>query len=323
MASAKALLLFVLALGTVEAASRTVLLGASKDLRRFRSYPQRAAELVAQTKPQIAFIGNSATDDGVDLDVFSHSFASEVGPVVADKFVADASRINTWHHLLKHTFFDHNLKASTHVITFYEDDLLDGNQVEVGRLAYFFTGFADWPTVFAVDLQDFESRVDFVLSSFSAAIAVRTRVKERVLSALVPNHKAFSMAVNATNLAMQRAPATGEPDSYSAPNGHGPPQGQGTQALERLLTMAKRHEAKLIFVAYPLPTAFSGPIYPIDARVSSLVTNAGATLIDARQPLAWGLQPHHYKDDVHLTPTGARIWSMALAKQLAVHHRAH
>lgn len=307
----------MLALGLVEAASRTVLLDASKDLRRFRDYPQRAAALVANPKPQMAFVGNSATDDGIDLEVFTRSYENKAGAVVADKFVADASRINTWHHLLKHTFFDRGLKASTHVITFYEDDLLDGNQVEVGRLAYFFTGAKDWPSVFAVDLQDFEARVDFVLSSFSAAIAVRARVKERLLLALVPNYKTFSIAVNQANLAMHSAPAVGEPESFTSPSSQSAAQTQGTLALERLLLLAKAHNAKLVFVAYPLPTAFVGPLYPIDRRVSSLVAQAGASLIDARQPQAWGLQPEHYKDDVHLNPAGARLWSTAIAKRLA------
>ncbi len=315
--SAKALLLLVLACALVEAASRTVLLSASKDLRRFRDYPQRAATLVANPKPQIAFVGNSATDDGVDLDVFRRNFEALAGPVVADKFVADASRINTWHHLLKHTFFDQNLKASTHVITFYEDDLLDGNQVEVGRLAYFFTGVADWPSVFAVDLQDFEARVDFVLSSFSAAIAVRTRVKERMLSALVPNYKAFSVTVNDVNLAMHSATSYGAAASFSAPNGGGLPEIQGTRALERLLLVAQAQQAKLVFVAYPLPTAFAHAPYSIDARVPGLLAAAGASFIDARLPAMWGLRPQHYKDDVHLNREGSQLWSTALAKLLA------
>lgn len=301
-----ALIVLLVTLAGTEFLARTVLVSASKDLRRFAAYPDRAATLVERPEPQLAFIGNSATDEGLDLPLLEATMAAGGRAVRADEFVADASRINTWHFLLKHTFFDRGLAATAAVITFYEDDLLDGNRVEVGRLAQFFTSLEDWPSVFALDLPDLETRADFVLSSASAAVAVRGRVKERMLSVLVPDYKGFSRTVNALNLRMQNeaAPAA----SSAAP--------AGTRALERLLAMARAHGARLVFVAYPLPSAFTAPPYALDARMTALIEAAGHPLIDARNPRDFDLRPEHYVDDVHLGSEGALRFTRGLALRL-------
>lgn len=321
----------VVALLALELAARTVLVSASKDLRRFRAYPERAAALASSPAPRVAFVGNSATDEGVDLDVLVPGLTALGVKVSAGKFVADASRVDTWHFLLKDTFYDRGNSIDTAVITFYEDDLLDGNRIEIGRLAHFFTSVPDWPSVFTIDLRTFDERSEFVLSSLSAAIAVRGRLKERVLGALVPGYKAFLRDVNQANLLQQQAreaalppQSTGAHDPGSHPlSPEDPAPGderaslRKTRALARLLAVAREEGVKLVFVAYPVPAAFEGPPYPLYPEMTALLAASGARLVDARDPRALGLTPRHYADDVHLTPEGARVYSKALAEWLA------
>src|SRR5689334_19076273 len=140
-----ALLLAALA---VEALTRWVVFPRSKDFRRFATYDAGAETLVRAPGFRVALVGNSATERGVDPQALER----RLGGTSAALFVADQSRINTWHFILERYFFQPQRRPDQVVITFYEDDLEDGNPVEIGRLARFFTTVRDWPSVFRVDL---------------------------------------------------------------------------------------------------------------------------------------------------------------------------
>src|SRR3954471_8748041 len=134
----------VLFLIALELFTRFRLFEMSKDFRRFGSYPARARTLVETTGPvRLAFIGNSATDRGVDARVVDATLAGAGRPARSDLFVADQSRVDTWRFILERYFAAPGLRPDMVVVTFYENDLEDGNPVEIGRLAQFFTGVRD------------------------------------------------------------------------------------------------------------------------------------------------------------------------------------
>jgi hypothetical protein len=297
--------LVVLAL--LELFSRTALVRASKDLGRFERYGADAKALEQVRGRRIALVGNSATDRGVDLPTFDAVISAYTRrPTEARKFVADASRINAWTFILERYFWRPGVAVDLAVVTFYENELEDGNRIEIGRLAQFFTTASDWPTLFDVDLPTLGDRVELVLASGWMTYAVSTRIRDRVLT-LLPGFRPFTEGVNAENLehVMRRAPA---PGAAAAPRSY--------RALDRLLALARAHGTRLLFVAYPTAPVPGAPPYVVPPETVARIEGAGMGYLDMRGR-APEIQPHHYEDDVHLGPEGALIYSRALAIALA------
>jgi hypothetical protein len=296
--------------GALEIFTRTQLFNSSKDFRRFAGYAEKARHLEGSDGVRVVLMGNSATDRGVDLGVLQATFAASGARVSADLFVADQSRINTWQFMLQKYFFSPGLHPDWVVITFYEDDVQDGNPVEIGRLAQFFTSVGDWPAVFALDLPEWGQRVEFVVASGWATFAASERIRERALEALVPDFRSYSERANGAiyehNQRRRRAPA----DAQAAP---APPT---HRALRRLLRTAADHGVRLAFVAYPTRTDSGRPPYLVLPQTLEVLRDAGAPFLDLRH--VPGLQGDEmYDDEVHLSEAGRIPYSRALATALA------
>ena len=283
----------------VELFTRFKLFRMSKDFRRFTDYPALASTL--DRPVDIAFIGNSATLRGVDPTRFAQALREASGiEARAGLFTADASRINTWHYMLEHYFWRPRVGPRTFVITFYEDDLADGNRIEIGRLAQFFTDWRDWPEVLGTDLTDFGQRAEFIVSSLWATQASRARIRERTLG-LIPGYGDYLTEANQA--------------LYRHRQGAEPPRRKRTHAaLERLLARAHDEGSRLIFVAYPTLACAHGKCYDLDPETVGIVRQAGMTLIDLRH--APELGPERYADDVHLDDEGRARFSRMLGRAL-------
>lgn len=299
-------IVLLLIFASLEIFTRTWLFSASKDFRRFRSYPERARVLSEAPRGlRIGLIGNSATDRGVDARVVEEALDRAGKPARADLFVADQSRIDTWRFVFERFFAAPGLRPDLVVVTFYEDDLEDGNPIEIGRLAQFFTTVHDWPEVMSVNLHHVDDGVTFVLSSGWATFAASDRVRERLLETLVPDFRSHSERVNDVLFEHQRRRG---------------PAGRSTRtpsfvALRRLLDRAAETGIGLCFVAYPTLDAAEGSRYELSPGLLEVLQNAGAGLLDLRSVPALG--PEYYADDVHLTEPGRQIYSRMLGGALA------
>jgi hypothetical protein len=294
----------------VEVVSRTYLLSASKDLRRFRDYPRAAAALQQAAGLRLAMIGNSAADRAVDPLLLGDRMTARLGrPVQARKFVADASRVNDWYFIANRFFWEPGNTVDLFVVTFYEDDLEDGNRVELGRMAQFFAGPRDWPTVFDIDAQTFGDRADFLISSGWMTFAVRSRIRDRFL-AINPNLNDFLTQVNAENLKHMKSV------ELSRARAGSPPPARTYRALDRLLQAAAAHNTRLLFVAYPVAPPPANPRYDVPVTTLDRLRGAGAGFLDMRDRVP-NLEARHYEDDVHVTTEGAVIYTQALAEALA------
>lgn len=295
------LLVLLVVFAGLEIVTRELLMPRSRDFVRFAGYPRRAEELVGADGLRIAFVGNSATQRGFDPARFVAELPNPAGrPVHVDVFVADGAEINTWHYLMKQAFWRRNLNPDWFVVTFFGSALEDGNIIEIGRLARFFTERDDWPDLFTLDLPTYSERAEFLLSSGWATFAARDRIRKRVLSAVVPDYKDF-----AEDLHAQR-PHTAAP----------PPTTPRTcKVLERFLTAAKEHGNRICFVAFPTRPVGVQPVYEINPEVPRLIHAAGMALLDLRS--VPGLSAEHYEDDYHLTPAGAAIYTGYLTRMIA------
>lgn len=302
----KLLALLVLLLVVVEIGVRSQLVPRSKDLNRFRKYPDIAAALVREDAYRVAFIGNSATDHGVMVDQMTEELTARLGrPAAAQKFVADASKINTWHYMVKKLFWDAGASPDLLVVTFYERNLQDGNPMEVGRVAQYFTSPSDWPTIMTEDLTTIDQRTDFLLSSGWATYAFRNRIKDRALGAIVPDYKAF-VTHNNEVARHHFGVGMGAVTEPAAPIGAGPAT---YAALDRFLALARSKGTKLCFIAYPTPP--DGPGYVVADELRAKIEAAGQRFVDLHVTPELG--PEDYEDDVHVTPEGAVVYTRMVA----------
>jgi hypothetical protein len=294
----RVLVTLVLLVVGVEVLTRTCLFRVSKDFRRFSTYSGRASALSAAPGFDVALIGNSATQRGVDPAVFPRAAGRAAGHrVAADFFLADGSQVNTWYYMLQRYFWQPRHSPDLVVVNFFSDGLEDSTPEEIGRLAQFFTTPEDWGEVLGTDLPELGQRAEFLLSSVCASYAARERIKERVLSALVPGYEEYIYAINEINF--ERGAA-------------GKPRTPTYRALERLLRRAREQGTRLCFVAFPTRPCVSGAPYAIPQEVSRCIRDAGMDLVDLRT--GEGLSLDHYADDVHLNEAGQAIYTRSLAR---------
>lgn len=300
--------------GALEVFTRTRLFGSSKDFRRFAGYDERARKLEEGAGVRFALVGNSSTDRGVDPAALHEALAANGLSATEDLFVADRSRINTWHFMLGKYFFRPGVRPDWVVVTFYENDLEDGNQIEIGRLAQFFTSVRDWPSVFDVDLPDLSQRADFVISSGWATFAAKERIRERVLKGLVPNFEDYALHANGAIYGYERRRAALAAGALRRPGTY--------RALQRLLQTASESGVRLIFVAYPTRPVPGRLQYEVPEATLAVLRQAKVPFIDLRR--VEGLESAEwYEDDVHLNPQGRVPYSKALARELARVVREH
>jgi hypothetical protein len=301
------LVLLVVCAG-LEIVTRALLLPRSRDFARFATYPARAEELVGRDGLRIAFIGNSATQRGLDPGLFVAGLPNPAGrPIHVDLFVADGAEVNTWHYMVKQSFWRRDLNPDWFVVTFFGNALEDDNTIEIGRLALFFTQRDDWPDLFALDLPGYSERAEFLLSTSWATFAARDRIRKRVLAAVVPDYKDF-----AEDLHAQRHPGAA-PGPSSAPAAPAAKL-RTCKVLERFLAAAKEHGNRVCFVAFPTRPTGTAPPYTFNPEVPRLIQDAGMTLVDLRS--VPGLTAEHYEDDYHLTPAGAAIYTRHLTQAI-------
>lgn len=300
-----ALVTLILFIG-LEIGTRTFLFSASKDFSRFRDYPRRARKLVEQPGLRIAFIGNSLTGCGISGPMFEKSLTDKIGgPVNADVFTADASKINTWYYLINRYFWQPRNKVDLLVIPYYETNLADGNRIELGRFAQFFVTMRDWPEVFRHDVTSASQRLEFVVSSFWSTYAARARIEERVLSLTVPHYQQYVTWLH------QSASHT---DALSLK-----PTAPATHTmLQRLLDRARANGTRVVFVAFPtiIPGQPRSELqYEIHPDAKRIIAENGMDLIDMRHTPDISLDM--YTDDIHLDARGQAIFSKLLANELA------
>ncbi len=289
-----------------EVLTRTVLFRISKDISKFQTFTQRAESLAAQPGTSIAFVGNSLTERGIDSQLFAETLtASGAGPVSADVFSADASKINVWHYLLTRYFWKPGHNPDLFIVSFYENNLADKNPLEIGRFAQFFVDREDWSEVFTHDLTSNGERFEFLLSSAWATYAARERIKERGLSLLVPHYQ--ELTVQANDVLRQQAAKS--PSHAEKTVSH--------ELLKRFIARAREHHSKILFVAFPtiIPER-ERPYQPyeLDPEMLSVIRDGGMEFADLRQVPE--LTPEMYADDIHLNEIGRPVYSRYLAAAL-------
>ena len=285
----------------LEVITRTVLFPMSLDFGRFASYGERADALQSRAGLRVAFIGNSATEAGVDVDVLKNTLsAQDVLVPSIELFLADGSGINTWRSMMNQYFWKRGNAPDLVIITFFGPSLDDGREFEVGRLAQFFTDLEDWSELFQFDLVTTSQRIEWVLASIWATYAARDRIKDRVLSLFVPNYKEYATALHDEGF---RDASRREAPRASVTKSH--------RSLRSVLERARELGSRLLFVAYPMRDTQ----YTVHPEALRLIRDFGADYLDMRDRV--DLAPTLYRDTYHLTAIGKPIYTKSFAEVLA------
>jgi hypothetical protein len=303
----------------MEGVTRTKFFDMSKDFRRFPAYYRRAAQLSRAPGVSVALLGNSSTDRGIDPDALEARFKAAGITTGVDKFVADSSHIETWYYMANQYFWKPKSDPKLIVVTFFGTSLQDGNRLDLGRLAQFFTTPGDWRQVMG-DLPDNGSRIEYAASAVWATYAVRDRIQERALNVFVPKYKSFVRELHRENApdAADVAPTPDNADKQRKPmgndNAHDEKKAESPpptyRVLKRFLETARAHGSKVCFVDFPT----SVTVYELDRQVPRIVKAAGGEFFDLRR--LPGMKASFYDDPIHLNDAGRVYYTTAMARLL-------
>ncbi|MCA9093202.1 MAG: SGNH/GDSL hydrolase family protein [Planctomycetaceae bacterium] len=287
----------------LELVVRYALVPASKDFSRFGNYRARSAELLENTGTRIGFLGNSTTQYGVDAEIMQEQLAeSGLKDIHAAAFPSDASKINTWYYVARSCLMQGEKSPEIIVVNFYGNNLIDGNRIEIGRLAQFFTTVRDWPEVMKYDLPRLSDQVEFVLASGCMTLAARERLKQRIFKACVPKYEDYTQNLNRINRDLDPVPMP----EVEGPITH--------VTLQRFIDRAKSRGIHLVFIAFPIRDCVTGQPYELRPETNAVIQQAGMDLLDAR--FDSGLKETDFLDELHLNDEGRAIYSRKLAEIL-------
>jgi hypothetical protein len=275
----------------------------SLDVTHIRHIPEISRKMTEGRGTRVLFISNSMIRYGVDPGIFEREMeARRLGPLSVGRVFPDATALPDWYYAFKHYFVDTNRLPDVLIVCFAAKDLQDDVPPVPARLAHNYTSASDIPELFSHDLPDFDHRADFLLADVSSAYANRMRVRTRVLDDLIPNYRESAQVMNRTQKAMKKNAGVDEAAHSSAAPSY--------QRLQRLMSLARSHNVRVIFVAMPLREE-----YALDPQIQRIVEADGMSFFDFRA--VDGINQVSFVDEMHLTPGGASVYSEFLARQLA------
>ena len=291
----------LVALAVVEVLTRVKLFHVSKDFRDYLSYPGRAAALAGAGGIRVAVLGNSVAHEGIDPGVLADAIRGQgATPAHADVFSADHSYVTTWRYVLERYFLRPGNHVDLVLVPFWGDNLYDGNEIELGRLAQFFTTVGDWPEVLRADLDSNGERLDFLVSGVWATWAARDRMQQWFFTHTLPDFRGVLLVQEGVII-----------EHETIANASRPRRQRPARTFRRLLRTAREHGTVLCFVAVPTLHPEWNDSY---APLVRLMTLAGMHYLDLRQMA--GLSVRSYVDRVHMNADGRAFFSRRLGEAL-------
>jgi hypothetical protein len=258
--------------------------------------PLASKRLMEGDGQRVLILGNSLVRDDVNTKVLEEELRAQgTGPVRVERVYLQNTTVGDWYFAFKHYFIDTGRLPDT-LILCYANQHLQDYAIQRQFVARYYSSARDIPEIFRDDVQDFDSRVEFLLSAHSASFTHRAGIQRRLFDLLIPHYRESAVRLND----FLSATASKRMVSYQPTY----------QRLERLIKMAQSQGVRVILVAMPVKNS-----YPIAPEIKSLVETRGLTFIDAR--FVEGLNEENYNDVMHLSSKGANIFSRSLARELA------
>ena len=291
-----------------EVALRQVEVSLSTDLEHIDDFPRIVKRLHDDPRPSVLFLGNSLTGCGADVPAFRDEWTRLGRDDVCDKVSPDGTALSDWYYIYKTFLAEADQVPDVVIIGFSRRHLHDDLPVSPKRLGRHFCKISHTTELFEHDLLDIESRGNFLFSWASTVYGNQPQIKKRALDMVIPNYRQGSRTINDwVGLGMDKAKK-----AAAKKDGKKPPK-VTCRRLERLLGLMKETGTRGVFVAMPRPNKWE-----VKKVVKKTILDAGMTFVDFRGiEDVEGLTAKHFADKIHLTPSGAKIYSRALARELA------
>lgn len=268
----------------------------SVDLQHIRRIPAIVTQLEHEDSPRVLFLGNSLTRYGVETatvrEVLAAGGAAEAG---VEAVHPDDTGLSDWHYLYERYVEPEPSHPDVLIVGYALAEMNDLNTLHPDRLGRYFGGPAATAEAFRYDIPSFEDRVTYLLSCYSSLFANRERIRERILSAVVPDYAEVDNLIN--------------DDLQDSGEKAGRPAAPTFAKLHRFLKMTRHSGTRTVIVAMPQP----GPYYVAPGMIEA-IRSEGAEFVDLRQ--VEGITPADFFDGFHMAPSGAHIYSQRLAEIL-------
>jgi len=272
----------------------------SLDILNIHRIPMVARTLGRSHGRRLLFLGNSLTRLGVDLALVRHLFQRDGMSVVCDKVNPDDTTIPDWYYAFER-YFEGSSAPDDLVVGYVLNQLSDSSTVHPERIAAYFGGWRAASEVFAYDLPGFDDRVEYVLASTLVMFSEKERIRNRVLSLVVPDYRVSAQRLN-------------QLESVSSHT-----VGGTYLRLERLLKLCAARRVRMSVIAMPLPS-----LYEIDRSLVTTLESHGALFLDMRN--VPGISPDSFPDGYHLGPQAAEVYSrqlvLNLEREVLLHSRS-
>lgn len=280
----------------VEIALRAVESRLSPNIEHVKSIPEIVEKLAASSPNSLMIIGNSLANDGVSADELRQS-AVDNGYVIGNvaKLVPDTTTIWSWYCIQQNHIATQKDAPPTVLIAFGWDQLSDQSRILPTGLGAFFCS-----TEALIDLHNrrfLDSMImgEFLLAKTSRLFAHREPIRNRVLSATVPNYRSITQQINrGQNL---RPAQHTRQLTYSV--------------LDSMVRSLQRNGSSVIVVAMPV----LGNPYEIRSGLVGALSELNVPLLDYRNVVP--ISQDMFLDEMHLNSKGASILSKRLGKDLS------
>ena len=251
--------------------------------------------LVEREGRRVLVLGNSLVRDNVNTDILEAEMRAQgVSSIHIERVYLQNTIVNDWYYAFKHHFLDTGRLPDVLLICFSNNHLEDAS-IQRSLVARYYSSVRDIPQVFSEDVTDFDGRVEFLISAWSASFTHRTDVERRILDLLIPHYRESIMRIN-----------NALTDKANEQRGNYQPT---YRRFGQLIQLAQSKGVRVILVAVPVEYP-----YPIDPQIKNTVETNGVTFIDTRT--VEGLSKESYVDGMHMNREGATVYSRLLARQL-------
>jgi hypothetical protein len=267
----------------------------SKDIRHWKKIPDIMRNISGGEGVKVLFLGNSLTRTNIVPSLIKKRINDFNNTKISiARIYPDDTNIVEWYYLFQALRKETEGTPTWVVVHFSHNHLQDTplTSEKITRIG-FFTAVEDLPLLIQAESFSVDNSVNLLLSKEFAIFRNRERVQRRVL-ALLPYYKEV---VNKINQRMTTKESKGGmADPY--------------QRLQKLLKVASQNHVLLIFCPAPLPE-----IWDIDPQLEKIIQDHGMLVLDIRKELS--LKKTDFLDGYHLSPAGAKLYSLALGKKLA------
>jgi hypothetical protein len=290
----------------------------SLDIQHVDQADEIVEDLVESEGLRVLVAGNSLLRSGVDGERLGDALSGEMDePVAVGMVYPDGSNPVEWSFLHRKLVTNPHRYPDVVVLAFGPGHLRD-RPVEqtLLRLAAHHVDRADVWSFLKNDLNDIESRSEFILARISAAYALRDRIAPRVMTAIIPYYQELSPI-------LLQAPGPKETPTSEENSGQGGRESGGESGtaqapsfsfLSRLLADYER--AGIPVVALPMPAPEN---YEVDAGALDLFSRHGIPVLTVSFETPLG--PERFPDGEHLDEEGMEAFTSALAPALAAELR--